>query len=252
MVSCGGCGLCRTGRTRLCKRREVLGADRHGCWADLVVVPVRNLLSVPDGLSDDVAAVATDAVATAFHAVRTRGAVGPGARVAIWGAGGLGLCAVAIARSLGADTVMAVDPRASARDRALAHGADAALEPAGADDELKGRVDVALEFVGRPETVEAAVRALDRGGRAVAVGIGHGSAAVGRLLGFVLHERELVGSWGSEPDEIRHVLGLMATRELRLPRIVGEVIGLDEVPAALERLARGDNVGPRVVVDVAA
>lgn len=111
MVACHRCDLCRSGRARLCRRREVLGADRHGCWAEFVSVPERNVLPIPDGLPDDVAAVATDAVATALHAVRTRGAVGPGARVAIWGAGGLGSCAVAIARTLGAARIDVVDVR---------------------------------------------------------------------------------------------------------------------------------------------
>jgi threonine dehydrogenase-like Zn-dependent dehydrogenase len=149
--------------------------------------------------------------------------------------------------------VVAVEPRPAARAWALEAGADEALHPddAVARIRTRGGVDVALEFVGRKDSVEAAVRSLDRGGRAVVVGIGHGSASAGRFISFVSQERELVGSWGSEPAEIRHVLGLLASGELRLPRMVGEVIGLDEVPAALERLARGQIGGSRIVVDLA-
>jgi threonine dehydrogenase-like Zn-dependent dehydrogenase len=247
MLSCGDCAFCNSGRTRLCRGREVLGADRHGCWAELVVVPEANLLPIPDGVPDEVAAVATDAVATAFHAVRTRGEVGPGLRVAIWGAGGLGLCAVAIARSLGADSVVAIDPRAAARERALAHGADMAYEP---DTAWRGPVDVALEFVGRAASVEAAIRSLDRGGRAVVVGIGPERISGGGLTGFAMSEREVLGSVGAEPDEVREVLDLLADGRLVLPNLVGEHVALEDVGAGLGLVADGRSGSGRVIVDV--
>jgi threonine dehydrogenase-like Zn-dependent dehydrogenase len=117
MITCGACPNCVSGRTVTCAHRKVLGTDVHGCWADFLVVPARNLLPIPEGLGDALAAVATDAVATAYHATATRGGVGPGKAVAVWGVGGLGLCAVAIARHLGAAKVFAVD---HARRRASA------------------------------------------------------------------------------------------------------------------------------------
>src|SRR3712207_2205483 len=88
IISCHDCDRCREGRTVLCRRIECLGADRHGCWADLVAVPVRNLVPLPENVPDELGAVATDSVATAYRAVRTRGEVGLGSRVAVWGTGG--------------------------------------------------------------------------------------------------------------------------------------------------------------------
>lgn len=102
LVSCYACDQCLRGRTVLCRTSECLGAERHGAWADLVVVPARNVLPVPAGLSDELAAVATDSVATAYHAVKTHGGVDSGSRVVVWGTGGLGLSAVGIAKALGA------------------------------------------------------------------------------------------------------------------------------------------------------
>lgn len=55
-------------------RAAVPGVDPDGCWADLVAVPVHNLIPLPGDLDPAVAAVATDAVAAAFHAVVSRGA----------------------------------------------------------------------------------------------------------------------------------------------------------------------------------
>lgn len=254
LITCGECERCRAGRSAICRRRLCLGVDRDGCWADLITVPVENLVPVPDGLGDELAAVATDAVATAYHAVATRGGVQEGSRVAVWGAGGLGLSAIAIARALGAGSLLAVDPRAEAREWALQTGAEEALEPQRARRRIAelGGVDVALEFVGRPASVEGAVRSLDDGGRAVVVGLGEGEAAAGGLMGFVLRERELVGSYGSEPGEVREVLRMLGAGELRLPRAIGDVIALEDVAEGVARVARGETGGSRIVVDIAA
>ena len=254
LVTCMGCDRCLAGRSSLCKQRACLGTDIHGCWADYAVVPVRNLVPVPDSLDDLLAAVATDAVATALHAVRARGGVREGSRVAVWGTGGLGLCAVGIARTLGASQVIAVDPREAARGWALASGADEALHPEGAVEQISrwGGVDVALEFVGREATVESAVRCLDDGGRAVVVGISYEKASAGRLMTFVLRERELVASYGHEPQDVRDSVAWLDDRRLVLPHVVGDVIPLADVAEGVARVHRGETGGSRIVVDITA
>ena len=254
LVSCMTCDRCRAGRTVLCRRGECLGAERHGCWAERIAVPVRNLVVLPDTVSDELGAVATDSVATAYHALRVRGGVVAGARVAIWGAGGLGLAAVGIARALGAETIIAVDPREDARSRALDTGATQALATEGALERIvaEGGVDVAVELVGTPSTIELAVRSLDGGGRAVAVGIGEGRVTASHLMSFVTRERALVGSYGSEPQEVAEVIALLGEGRLVLPHAVGDVIALDDVAEGVRRVADGRTGGGRIVVDLTA
>jgi D-arabinose 1-dehydrogenase-like Zn-dependent alcohol dehydrogenase len=87
-----------------------------------------------------------------------------------------------------------------------------------------GGIDLALEFVGRPQTVLSAVRSLDVGGRAVAVGIGQGQVVASHLMTLVVRERELIGAYGNEPDEVR---------------------------AGLDCVHRGDTGGSRIVLDIA-
>lgn len=254
LITCQNCDRCRAGRSVLCKQRMCIGADCEGCWADLAVVPVRNLIPIPDNLSDELAAVATDSVATAYHAVATQGGTRAGSRVAIWGCGGLGLSGLGIAKALGASTVIGVDPRPEAREWALETGADAVFSP---DEALKeigamGGVDVAVEFVGRSSTVEGAVRSLDDGGRAVIIGVGYEPASAGRMMTFVLREREMVGSYGAEPEEVRDIVQMMSEGKLHLPKVVGDVIPLEDVAEGVARVARGDTGGSRIVVDLAA
>jgi threonine dehydrogenase-like Zn-dependent dehydrogenase len=173
IVTCGQCRYCSRARTALCNDRACIGVDRDGALAELIAVPERNCIAVPDAVSDEMAAVVTDAVATAYHAVAGRGEVGPDSEVAVWGVGGLGLSAVAIAMTLGAARVIAIDLRESARAAALQMGADAALAPTQAVQEFRAGAgaDVAFEFVGSRATAELAVRSARRGGRAVLVGV---------------------------------------------------------------------------------
>jgi len=254
LVTCMKCRHCLSGRTVLCEKRMCLGTDCEGAFAEYISVPERNCLPVPDGLSDELAAVATDSVATAYHAIAFRGGVKEGSRVAIWGTGGLGLSAVGVARTLGASSIIAVDARPAARDWALETGADEAYSP---EEGLKrinqlGGVDVAVEFVGKSATAEAAVRSLDHSGRAVIVGVGSQPLVGGRITSFVLREREVVGSYCSEPSEVAICLDLLTSGRLVLPRVVGDTIGLDDVAEGVARVQRGETGGgSRILVDVA-
>ena len=137
----------------------------------------------------------------------------------------------------------------AARERALEHGADAAWDPSDIDA-LPGRVDVALEFVGRAESVEAAVRSLDRSGRAVVVGIGADRFSGGGLTGFVMNEREIVGSVGAQPTDVRDGLDLLARGALALPGLVGDRVVLEDILTGIQRVADGRASSGRVIVDV--
>lgn len=252
VFACNSCDRCVARRPHICRNRKVLGMDVNGTFAEYVVIPRANLVPVPDAVSDELAAIATDAIATAFHASR-RGLVGPGRRVVVCGVGGLGLQAVGIARALGADEVIAVDPRDDARDRAIKTGADAAYHPdeAAAAVKAAGGADTALELVGTAEAAAFAVRCLADGGRAVLVGAGAGHLDGGRLTAFVMGEREIVGSYGSSVEELAEVLALLATGALSLPMAVGTIVSLDQIVEAMEQVRHGDTGGGRIVVDVA-
>ena len=84
------------------------------------------------------------------------------------------------------------------------------------------------------------------------IGDGDGAAAASRLMTFVLRERKMVGAYGAEPEEVRDVVRMLAEGRLTLPRVIGDVIALDDVRRGVERVARGDTGGSRIVVDLAA
>jgi D-arabinose 1-dehydrogenase-like Zn-dependent alcohol dehydrogenase len=87
-----------------------MGVDYDGAWAEFVVVPHTALVAVPEGVPLEQAAIMADAVGTPYAALTDSAALRPGESVGVWGAGGLGVHAIQLARAMGASPIIAVDP----------------------------------------------------------------------------------------------------------------------------------------------
>jgi D-arabinose 1-dehydrogenase-like Zn-dependent alcohol dehydrogenase len=255
-ATCGTCQYCRSGRDSLCDRSKVYGMARDGALANYIAVPARTAIPLPPEVPFEIGAVVTDGVSTPFHALRSRGRLRPGESVAVIGCGGLGTHAIMLARLMGAAPIFAIDPDVAARDRAVALGADLALDPAAGDvakalrrESGRPGVDLALECVGRPETVELAVRLLDKCGRAVVVGVGMERPSLPPLVAFVGREQAILGSFGMDRADIEDIFTLITTRRLDLSGSVSARFPLAETNEALQRLAGKDAAVVRVVVE---
>lgn len=105
---CGVCALCRSGHETMCARREFLGHEADGGYAEQVAVRADCCAHVPDGVNDDAAAIAACAIGTELNAIRDVGRVGLGETVLVTGAGGgLGVHAIQLAVAAGARTIAA-------------------------------------------------------------------------------------------------------------------------------------------------
>jgi len=252
-ASCGECRFCRVGRDSLCDASKVYGMARDGALADYVTVPARALVALPSAIPFDIGAIVTDAVATPFHALRARGQLRAGERVGVFGCGGLGSHAIQLAKMMGAAFVVAVDVDAAARERARRLGADLVVDAA--DDvprairKATGGLDLALEMVGIPQTVELAVRCLGKGGRAVIVGVGPGRPTLPMLAAFVGKEQAIVGSFGMDRVDIEDLYALVAGGRLDLSGSVTARYALSDADAALQHLGRKEGGVVRIVVE---
>jgi 2-desacetyl-2-hydroxyethyl bacteriochlorophyllide A dehydrogenase len=255
-ATCGQCRFCMAGRESLCERSKVYGMASDGSLAQFVVAPSWSLIRIPGSVSFEVAAIVTDGVSTPFHALRSRGALKAGEAVAVVGCGGLGTHAIMLARMMGAGFIVAIDTQMEARERALELGADMAIDPA-ADPKVKkaigqrlGRgVDLALEFVGRVETVATAISALDTGGRVVVSGVGMVKPVLPPLVSFVGREHAVIGSFGMDKRDIEDLFALIAGGRLDLSRSISGRYPLAEINEALSRLASKDTDVVRLVVN---
>ncbi len=251
---CGGCRHCAGGHDNLCQNQHVLGMDRDGGFARYVKAPAANLLPLPDGVPFEVAAILSDAVATPYHALMERGALQRGESVAVFGCGGLGTHAVQLARLLGAGKVIAVDVHPPALARARELGADATVDatseaPHKAVQQLTGEgVDLALECVGRPETIAQAVRSLRPGGRAVIVGMGREPIGLPPPALFAWREYSVLGSFGSTRSDLERVIELVQSGQLDLGRSISARFPLEQANRALEMLESKEGDPVRLVI----
>ena len=249
-ASCGNCRHCRSRRDNLCSGQRVLGMDLDGGFAQYVRAPAANLVPLPPGISFEVGAILTDAVATPFHAILSRGGLHGGDMVAVFGCGGLGIHAVQLARLLGAATIVAVDVRRPALALAERAGAGAVIDAAETSPAKEiqrltdGGVDLALDFVGKAETVSQAVRSLRPGGRAVVVGMGTEGIALPPPALFAWREHAVLGSFGSTLHDLEQVIEFVSSGRLDLSGSITARLPLSGVNDALRILE--DPVGDHV------
>ena len=200
-----------------------------GAWADEVVVAADRLTAVPDGLDAAVAAALVQSYCTAWFTLTRRTSVAPGETVLVLGAaGGVGLAAIDVARSLGATVIAAASTPEKLAD-ATAQGAAATI--AYEDEDLKARarelggggVDVVIDPVGGRHT-EPALRALRAGGRLAIIGFAAGTIPSLPVNQVLLNNRTVVGvDWGAwamahadaQQELLTEVLGQVAAGNLR-------------------------------------
>ncbi|GAY17653.1 zinc-binding dehydrogenase [Mycobacterium sp. shizuoka-1] len=206
-----------------------LGCD--GGYAEQAVFPADFLVKIPPRVSLEQAAVATDSISTAYHAVVTEAAIVSGMRVAIIGLGGLGLSGARIAVLRGA-TVYGVDIDINSFDAARPQGVTECFTSIA---DVPRPIDVVVDFAGVGTTTAEAALAVRLGGRVVVVGLGAELATI-NTVDLVTRNVRLQGSLGSSRDELAQVLGLIANGSL-VP--VLEEVPFDALTEALDRLDTG-------------
>jgi D-arabinose 1-dehydrogenase-like Zn-dependent alcohol dehydrogenase len=253
--NCGTCRWCIRGRFEECEAFEIMGFNYDGAWAQYVVVPYAALTGVPAGIPLAQAAVLADAVSTPYAALTERAALRPGEAVGLWGIGGLGVHAVQIARMVGAAPIVAVDPLPSARERALALGADVALDPGAVDvvEEVRrltgGRMlDVAVDLVGANAVLAEAAATLGRFGRCVMVGLSLDEVQLGPGVFFGVQSQSLLGHLGYKKRHLDELVQLVDHGRLDVSGSVSDVLPLEDVARGVDRLTRKEGDPIRLVV----
>ena len=192
--------------------------------------------------------------ATSLHALH-KARMQAGESVAIFGAGGLGMSAIQLAKALGAREIFAVDIQPNKLDLARSLGAVPIDARAGDPvqrirNQTGGRgVDVALELIGLPLTMQQSVRSLARQGRAALAGITAENFATAPYRELISREAEIIGVSDHLAAEIPALLEFARSGKLNLSKIVTRTVALDAkaINAVLDRLERfGEDV--RVVI----
>ncbi|MEU6081112.1 Zn-dependent alcohol dehydrogenase [Streptomyces sp. NPDC047108] len=262
--SCGDCHYCGLGEPWLCANamagaavpyaRTAEGQDLYpglssAVFAEETVVSARAALPLPDGVPLTDAALLGCAVLTGYGAIHHAARVREGESVAVFGVGGVGLAVIQSARIAGAGRIVAVDVSDAKEELARKAGATdllvSAPDTAKRIRKLTGGhgADVAVECVGRAETIRTAWDATRRGGRTTVVGIGGKDEQVSFSALEIFHfGRTLSGCVYGNCDPARDLpvlAGHIRAGRLDLAGMVTDRIGLDGIPAAFEAMLAG-------------
>lgn len=280
LPSCGACLYCERGQHHLC--REVVAPlwegfmmdgtsrlSRDGqmihhysgisTWAEFMVVNQECCKVLESDVPFVVGAIIGCAVATGVGAAVHRGAVGPGDRVAVIGAGGVGLSAIMGAAMAGAERIIAVDREPTKGDMAASVGAtDFVLS----DDDAVERVreltgghgaDVVVEATGNPRLQQTWIDGVRRGGTLVLVGIA-GDTLTMPLRGaeLIRSEKTVKGSYFAATDA-GGAIGDLCEAYLhgRLPvdRLISKRVGLGSIQQALDAMLTGTEGRTVIIFD---
>ncbi|WP_372791505.1 zinc-dependent alcohol dehydrogenase family protein [Paraconexibacter sp.] len=280
---CGSCGPCQDGRAALCEPGAVanaagtlLSGERRwhdpadgdpdavmhhhlgvSAFAEHVVVSECSAVRIDPTLPYELAALFGCAVLTGVGAAVYGAQIRPGDTVAVFGLGGVGLAALLGAVLCGASRIVVVDRVQEKLDLALELGADVAVA---ADEDVVAAVreatgggpDHVLETVGNADVLGQAYAATRRGGQTVTVGLPHPDRMLTiPAVSLVAEERTLKGSYLGSCVPARDIPRFVALHQAgRLPveQLLTHRLGLDDLNAGFDRLARGEGVRQVVVL----
>jgi L-iditol 2-dehydrogenase len=252
ITACGHCFQCMTGHRNRCAEHRLFGIRARGGMAEYLTVPADCLHLLPADLNDNVAALAEPMAVCVRGARRARIEIGD--RVAVLGAGTIGLLSVIAAREAGAGEVFVTARYPHQRALAEALGAtrvfatiEQMIEVVGPDS-----MDVVIETVGgRSDALTEAVNVAARGATIAMLGVFEGSP---RIPGLPFADRELtlVGSYCYARDarvgDFAHATTLLSKYRDALPDLVTHRFKLDEVARAYA--AAGDKKSGSIKVQI--
>jgi NADPH:quinone reductase-like Zn-dependent oxidoreductase len=253
-VSCGRCASCLSGKDNECARYEALGYLNHpGGYAELVKVPVQNLIPLPDEIDFVHAAAFPLTFVTAWHMLLTRAQLKRGEDVLVLAAGsGVGQAAIQIAFLVGA-RVFATAGSDDKLERARSLGAYEVIHHHKQDvaEEIKRLtnrrgVDVVIEHVGEA-TWPASVRSLARGGRLVTCGATTGYNGALDLRALFARQLTIQGSYmGTKGELLRAARFFFAGQ---LTPVIDRTYPLAAAADAQRRLEGSEQFG-KIVLEV--
>lgn len=248
LVTCGICRFCLSGRDNLCATRQIISMPpREGAFAELLAIPARNLVPVPDHVSINTASLA-EPLACGWHAVRlARQALDQPietARCLVFGGGAIGLGAALVLRSLGVSEIWLAEPSCARRAIVSSQDRIRCFDPragGGPDD-----VDLVVDGVGLGTTRAAGSAALRPGGVFMHIGLGDAEPGLD-IRRATLQELTFIGTYTYTAQDFRDTAD--AIFEGRLGALDwAEAVPMSKASGLFQRIAAGEVATPKVTL----
>jgi len=252
-IVCGHCLQCRTGNSHICRNTRIIGVDRDGAFAEFIVMPATNVLSL-DGIPTEVGAI-MDPMGNAFHTVLTADI--PGSYVFVVGCGPIGCFAVGIARAAGAAKVIASDVNPKRLALAQKMGAQVTIDATKQDVvrqvlEATGNdgADVVCEMSGVPSALHQALASVRMGGRVQLLGLPKGEVPVDLANEIIFKGITIYGVIGRKMYETWHLMRRFLSSGMFDPRpVMTHKFPLAKIDEALAAIRSGD--AGKVILEIA-
>ena len=252
--NCGYCRYCKRGRPNQCDNLLVTGGAgevvQDGSFAEYIAVP-REMVEPVGDLPFRAAALA-EPYGCCIHGV-DRSGLQSGDGVALVGAGPIGLLLLEEFRHRGAGRIVVSEPDDERRALAADLGADATVDPTAVDPVEAVRaeldaVDVAVEAVGRPETIEQTHAMTAKGGTTLVFGVPPQDATV-EIDPFEIYfdELDLVGTFSLTPDAFRRAVVGLQQGHVETDPLVTDQLGPGELEDAFARMERAEGLKKQIV-----
>ncbi len=200
LAACGTCPACLAGRDNICPDRQIISMPpREGAFAERIAIPKNNLVTVPDGVAPEKAALA-EPLACGWHAARLgmQALDSASENTLVIGGGAIGLGAALCARAQGARGIRIVEPHAGRRNVLAAAGFDA-LAPDDLNDEL---FDLVIDGVGYSATRATSTRHARPGGVIAHIGLGEATGGLD-IRRMTLQEITFIGTYTYTAQDFR-------------------------------------------------
>ena len=260
VISCGKCRPCLRGRMNFCRNSLMFGRDIDGGLAEYVKVPARNLVRLPGNVTFTEGAIIGCAVVTAYHAL-TLGGIETGTSMVVWGAGGVGLSLINLARELSAAyPIITIDRRKQCLKMAEELGADFTINAAKEDpieqirEITKGEgADLSYDTAGIKSIASSGelqtLAGTASGGQLIVIATYGAPVKVEPHNELGIFEKKFTGSCGNLPHELEYLVELISGRKrLNLMKLITQIINLEDVNDTLEKWRKGEELIVRPVV----
>lgn len=248
LLPCGLCDYCQTGLYHLCSKLQLIGMEKPGGFAEFTKAPEAKVFKLPASISDEAASV-LDCVAVAVHVLKRAGLV-PGEKIAVLGAGTIGIMIAQLALAWGASAAYITDLsdfRLKIAEEVGVNGVYNAGE-SGFEKRLikdSGGIDRVVEAVGgKAPTINQALKIVRPGGTVTFMGIFTEPVPVD--LWEALHkEVSIVPAWSyaywGNRREFEIAVDVLARGLIKVDPLITHQYNLNEVTEAFEVACQTDS-----------
>jgi len=250
LFGCGTCEPCQRDEVNRCPELGIVGVNKNGGFRQDVTVEERHLLPLAVNVSFEEASL-TEPIAVALHACH-RGNCGPGDRVAVLGAGTIGLLIIQVAITKGADVLLATDLFDNRLRIAEELGAKETVNLTKYRDNLreeKGReYNLVFDCVGTEETFCQAVSLAGSGGRIVLVGLPNKEWRRLPVSEFFRKELSLIVTRLYDKGEFRLAIDLVSKGAIDPSRIITHHMNLRDFKEAISLMEHSKEIAIKILL----